>query len=208
MAADGSRGQPRLLCVPSIFDGDHLTNAAIARKRSVGLLTRDLDSVGASRSRRSTELIGIESDDRMVSSVCPQGTTLLKPLNTAKDRYRYRYYAYMGTGMLPHSHAPRGRVEGLSMRSRSHSESAKPWREGGGSDGESVAAASNRLGVGVALRVAAAGGVVDAAVGVVAGRPEAASSAERRKTRRAETAPRNERKAARRETLFCSGVAE
>ena len=42
MAAEGSRGQPRLLCVPSIFDGDHLTNAAVARKKSVELQSPDL----------------------------------------------------------------------------------------------------------------------------------------------------------------------
>ena len=42
MAAEGSRGQPRLLCVPSIFDGDHLTNAAVARKKSVVLQSPDL----------------------------------------------------------------------------------------------------------------------------------------------------------------------
>ena len=76
MAAEGSRGQPRLLCVPSIFDGDHLTNAAVARKKSVELQSPDLDSVEPHATRRSTELIGIESDGRMVSSVCPQGTTL------------------------------------------------------------------------------------------------------------------------------------
>ena len=53
MAAEGSRGQPRLLCVPSIVDGDHLTNAAVARKKSVELQSPDLDSVEPHATRRS-----------------------------------------------------------------------------------------------------------------------------------------------------------